>query len=331
MVTGVDLPANALAGSGNMSFFDEKIMAYGMLGSKESIFNGSIMTEQDFLRRFLFEESDVRGEWVNLTASWQAAKQHQQGSAVVQQLLGQALAAVVMLSAIIKFKGSMILQAQGNGKIKTLVAQASDDRKIRGLVRSTDEVAAGSLEEMFGQGRLVLTVDAGGVQPYQGIVPLQGRNLAATLETYFVQSEQLNTRLWLFANDHCAAGLLLQELPEQKGDKTDWQRIEMLANTITSHELLELDCETLLYRLFHEEKVRVFDAEAVEFQCACSRQRIERTLRAMGEKELEGILQERDNIEVICEFCSEHHYFDKVDITALLHEERMLDNPATLH
>lgn len=289
------------------------------------------MTEQDFLRRFLFEDIGVRGEWVNLTDSWQAAKQHQQGSAAVQQLLGQALVAVVMLSATIKFKGSMILQAQGNGAVKTLVAQATDERKIRGLVRSTDDVVEGSLETLFGQGQLVLTVDTGGVKPYQGIVPLQGKNLAAALETYFVQSEQLNTRLWLFANEHTAAGLLLQELPTQNGDKTDWERIEMLASTVTERELLELDSETLLYRLFHEENVRLFDAEAVAFQCACSQQRIARTLRALGREELESILQERDNIEVSCEFCSKHYHFDKIDVEALLHEEIAADNPATLH
>ncbi|MFI3218414.1 MAG: Hsp33 family molecular chaperone HslO [Methylococcales bacterium] len=289
------------------------------------------MIEQDFLRRFLFEELGVRGEWVNLTASWQAAKQHQHGSEPVQQLLGEALVAVVMLSATIKFKGSMILQAQGDGNIKTLVAQATHERKIRGLVRSTGDVAAGSLETLFGQGRLVLTVDAGSAQPYQGIVPLQGQNLAAALESYFSQSEQLNTRLWLFANEHHAAGLLLQELPTKNTDKEDWQRIEMLANTITAHELLELDCESLLFRLFHEEKVRLFDAEAVEFQCACSRQRIALTLRALGREELEGILQERDKIKVGCEFCSKRYYFDKIDVETLLLEEPVVNNPATLH
>jgi molecular chaperone Hsp33 len=305
-------------------------MAYGMLENRMTIFNGNTMIEQDFLRRFLFEDLGVRGEWVNLTTSWQAAKQHQQGSDVVQQLLGQALVAVVMLSATIKFKGSMILQAQGDGDITTLVAQSTDERKIRGLVRSHGEVVAGSLETMFGQGRLVLTVDSGNAQPYQGVVPLQGDHLAAALETYFVQSEQLNTRLWLFANDHVAAGLLLQELPAQNGDKADWQRIEMLANTITEQELLTLDCEQLLYRLFHEEKVRLFDAEPVEFQCACSRQRIERTLRAMGRAELEGILEERGGVEVICEFCGEHYQFDKIDVEHFLTQGVTHDSD-TLH
>jgi len=327
----VGLPFSASAAAGKTSFFDEKIMAYGILGNRIVIFNGNMMIEQDLLRRFLFEELGVRGEWVNLTASWQAAKQHQQGSAVEQQLLGQALVAVVMLSATIKFKGSMILQAQGDGDITTLVAQSSDERKIRGLVRSHGEVTAGSLESMFGQGRLVLTVDSGKAQPYQGVVPLQGANLAEALESYFVQSEQLNTRLWLFANDHVAAGLLLQELPAHDGDKADWQRIAMLANTITEQELLTLDCETLLYRLFHEEEVRLFDAESVEFECTCSRPKIERTLRAMGREELESILEERGGIEVICEFCSEHYHFDNIDVDTLLLADNVAVDSATVH
>jgi molecular chaperone Hsp33 len=331
MDMGVDLPTNAVAGSVKTSFFDEKIMAYGMLENRKDIFNGNIMIEQDILRRFLFEELGVRGEWVNLTASWQAAKQHQHSSAMVQQLLGQALVAVVMLSATIKFKGSMILQAQGDGDITTLVAQSTDERKIRGLVRSRGEVTEGSLESMFGQGRLVLTVDSGNAKPYQGVVPLQGEQLATALESYFEQSEQLNTRLWLFANDTQATGLLLQELPTQDSDEDGWQRIEMLANTITEKELLALDCEQLLYRLFHDEKVRLFDAEPVEFECACSRQRIERTLRAIGRQELEGILQERGGVEVICEFCGEHYQFDKIDVETFLLAESVTNNSATLH
>ena len=279
------------------------------------------MIEQDILRRFLFEDSGVRGEWVKLTTSWQAAKQHQQGPQNAQLQLGQALAAVVMLSATVKFNGSMILQAQGDGDFKALVAQSTHDRKIRGLIRSNDHIPEGSLESMFGQGQLVLTIEPDNAQPYQGIVPLQGRNLATALQTYFEQSEQIKTRLWLFANETHAGGLLLQELPSQNSNETDWERIGILAATVTEQELLELDCENLLYRLFNEEKVRLFDAEAVEFQCACSRPRIERTLRAMGREELEDILQERGTIQVSCEFCSEQYLFDRIDLETLLSQE----------
>ena len=289
------------------------------------------MIEQDLLRRFLFEDLGIRGEWVKLTTSWHAAKQHQQGSQNAQLQLGQALAAVVMLSATVKFNGSMILQAQGDGNFKALVAQSTHDRKIRGLIRSNDHVPVGSLESMFGQGQLVLTIEPDNAQPYQGIVPLQGRNLAAALQTYFEQSEQLKTRLWLFANEAHAVGLLLQELPSQNTYEADWERIEILADTVTEQELLELDCENLLYRLFNEEKVRLFDAEPVAFQCACSRLRIERTLRAMGREELEGILQEQGTIQVGCEFCSEQYLFDRVDVETLLSQESMANRSETWH
>ena len=289
------------------------------------------MIEQDLLHRFLFEESGIRGEWIKLTRSWQMAKQHQQGPQNAQLQLGQALAAVVMLSATVKFNGSMILQAQGDGDFKTLVAQSTHDRKIRGLIRSNDQVPTGSLTTLFGRGRLVLTIEPDNAQPYQGIVPLQGRNLAAALQTYFEQSEQLKTRLWLFANDTHAAGLLLQELPAQSSNKTDWERLEILADTVTEQELLELDCEHLLYRLFNEEKIRLFDAEPVEFQCSCSRPKIERTLRALGREELEGILLERGFIEVSCEFCSKQYLFDRVDVEALLLQESVTNQSEIQH
>jgi len=289
------------------------------------------MIEQDILRRFLFEELGVRGEWVKLTNSWQAAKLHQRGPENMQQQLGQALAAVVMLSATVKFKGSMILQAQGDGGIKTLVAQATDQRKIRGLVRGKENITAGPMEAMFGQGRLVLTIEMENGAPYQGIVPLQGSNLAAVLQAYFEQSEQLKTRLWLFANATHAVGLFLQELPAQENYKADWEHIEILANTVTEQELFDLDCEQLLYRLFNQEKVRLFDPEPVEFSCACSRSKIEKTLFAMGRTDLEEILAERGVIEVVCEFCSEQYHFDKVDVENILSRESTAPESTTRH
>lgn len=274
--------------------------------------------EEDSLRRFIFEEFGVRGEWVKLSESWQAAKHNQHGNAAVENHLGQALAAAVLLSATIKFKGSIILQAQGDGAFSALVAQSTHDRKIRGLARYAGEVQDGPLEAMFGLGRLVLTIRPDDGEPYQGIVPLQGANLAAALQTYFIQSEQLDTRLWLYANGEVAAGLLLQQLPSQKDRPLDWERIAMLADTLTDHELLNLDCETLLHRLFHEEKVRLFESEPVQFECACSKEKIEYVLRSLGEAELEHLLNEIGAVEVGCEFCNKQYRFDRIDVQRLL-------------
>lgn len=173
------------------------------------------MKQQDCLRRFLFEQHNVRGEWVRLQYSWQQAKQHQAlvNEAVASQL-GQALVAVALLSATVKFKGAMILQIQGSGDLKALVAQSSNEGKIRGLVRSNDQVDGDNLKQMLGDGgRLVLTVESDISEPFQGIVGVEKDSLAEVLRTYFTQSEQLDTRLWLFANQTHAAGLLIQELP----------------------------------------------------------------------------------------------------------------------
>ncbi len=276
------------------------------------------MIEQDCLRRFLFEDLGLRGEWVRLHNSWQEAKQHQLLSEGVQDKLGQALAAVVLLSATIKFDGSLILQAQGDGDLKTIVAQSTHDQKIRGLARCSVDIPKGTLSKMMGNGRLVITIEPNKGEPYQGIVPLEGVELANVISNYFLQSEQLKTQVWLFANETHAAGLFLQELPAEDNFEVDWERITTLANTVTKDEMLTLESEEMLYRLFNEEKVRLFEAEPIVFECGCSRQKIETTLLSLGRLELEGILVERETIDVDCEFCGEQYVFDKVDTENLL-------------
>ena len=281
------------------------------------------MKQQDCLRRFLFEDLNIRGEWVRLEHSWQQAKQHQVlVNSAIESQLGQTLAAVVLLSATIKFKGSMIMQIQGSASLKALVAHASHDGRVRCLVRSDATVSGQDLPQMLGDGaRLVLTVDSENGESYQGIVGVAEANLAGVLQTYFSQSEQLETSLWLFANATHAAGLFLQAMPSETQDKTDWEHIEMLANTLTEQELLSLDCEDLLHRLFHQEKVRLYDPKAIAFRCSCSRQKISGTLAALGRSELEQVLHERGAIEVDCQFCGQHYLFDKIDV------ENLLTNP----
>ena len=277
------------------------------------------MSEKDSLIRFLFSEHGVRGEWVHLQQSLQQAKQYQQiANDLVDQQLGQALAAVVLLSATIKFDGKIILQIQGSGDLKALVAQASHDKKIRGLVRNEAVVKGENLAEMLGEtSRMVITVESELSEPYQGIVAIEANDLAGILQNYFIQSEQLPTQLWLFANQQQAAGLFLQALPGATHDDTVWQHLQTLASTVTAEELFNLDAHELLHRLFHEEKVIVYPAETVEFACSCSRPKIANTLLALGRPELETILTERDDIEIDCQFCGARYQFDKIDVENL--------------
>ena len=278
------------------------------------------MQEKDVLHRFLFDGLAIRGEWINLTESWQTAKQHHQYPEAVMQQLGEALVAATLLSATIKFEGNLILQIQGDGALKSLVAQSTNEREIRGWARCDETLSGDTLSELVGAGRIVLTIEPKKGEPYQGIVPLVGDRLENAVETYFSQSEQLKTRLWIFANQDQAAGLLIQELPANQNIEEadeDWTRIEALANTISKEELLGLPCEEVLHRLFHEESVRLFSAEPVNFKCHCSTQKVANTLLSLGQDQINEIIEEQGEIIVDCEFCSHQYRFDKVDIEQL--------------
>lgn len=271
----------------------------------------------DTVQRFLFEEGGVRGELVQLDASWQAVLERHPYPENVRRQLGEALAAVVLLSSTIKYDGTLILQVQGSGPLQALVTQATHLRTVRGLARWRDEVPAGALTDVFGTGRLVLTIANDGAEPYQGVVALEGDVLASALEAYFARSEQLPTRLWLAADGRRAAGLFLQELPSSEARGSDWSHLVTLADTVRTEELLRLPSREILRRLFHEETVRVFDPDTVSFRCGCSRERIERTLVMLGAEEVRGLLEERGIVEVSCEFCNRTMRLDRVDIEQL--------------
>jgi molecular chaperone Hsp33 len=271
------------------------------------------MADTDSIRRFLFEHTHIRGNLVHLDASWRAVLDAHPYPEPVRTQLGQALAAVALLGAIVKFDGSLILQIQGTGPIRTLVAQATSARTLRGLARWEGAVPSGAdLAACFGKGRLVLTIEREGAEPYQGIVPLTGSGIAQAIGHYFEASEQIPTRLWLAADAGRAAGLLLQRLPED-GEGDDWGRLCLLAGTVKPAELLGLPAEEVLHRLFHEETVRLFDSEPLAFRCGCSRTRIEDMLRTIGESEVQSIVTEQGNLEVTCEFCNRTYRLDAVD------------------
>ena len=280
------------------------------------------MTDQDSFQRFVFEGMGVRGEMVHLDSSWQAILDRHPYPSSVQAQLGQAMAAVVLLSATIKFQGSLILQAKSDGPLHTLVAQATHNRTIRGLAQWREEPPVGAdLHQTFGNGWLVLTIQNEGAEPYQGIVGLEGANLASAIQSYFSRSEQLETKLWLAADEERAVGLFVQELPTQHGDREDWDRITMLADTVTDEELLRVPAEDLIYRLFNQEQIRMFPAESVNFRCGCSRDRIADMLLSLGKSEVDAIIQDVGSIEVGCEFCNRRYRFDSVDAKSLFAEQ----------
>mgnify|MGYP006282884585 FL=1 len=284
------------------------------------------MSGGDALRRFMFEDFPVRGQLVRLEQSWQEMLARQDYPPAVRSLLGEAMAACVLLASTLKFDGLLTLQVQGEGELSLLVVQCGSDLTVRGLAKWRGDDPQGTLAELTGHGRLAITIERGkGRERYQGIVLADTDTLASCLEGYFAQSEQLPTRLWLAADAAGAAGMLLQQLPagttEPQPDEDGWRRAGLLAATLTPEELLGLEPRQLLRRLFHEEDLRLAEARAVNFHCSCNRERVESALRLLGRSELDDLLAVDGRIEVRCEFCNAAYELDRVDVERLLVEE----------
>lgn len=271
----------------------------------------------DTLQRFLFDDCEIRGEHLQLEQSFRDILANHHYPPGVARLLGEFLVAAGLLSATLKFKGTLILQVRGNGEIPLLMAEANSDRQLRAIAREANQAMGEDFHQLLGSGQLAITIDPEQGTRYQGIVSLDGDNLAQCLENYFRQSEQLATRIWLHADGERAGGLMLQQLPATAPQQEQWEHLSTLADTVSDRELLELDADQLLYRLYHQETLRVFDPEPVSFHCSCSQQRMERALLSLGRAELEEILAERGLIDSNCEFCHRHYQFSAADIAAL--------------
>jgi len=269
----------------------------------------------DSLQRFLLESTPVRGEIVHLDATWRAVLERRRYPAPLQSLLGDMMAAAALLSAILKFEGSLIMQMQGNGPVQLLVVEATSEHTLRATAKWEGELAKGNVTELLGAGRFVISiVPNGGKQTYQGIVAIEGDSIAQVLEHYMAKSEQLETRLWLASDSQQAAGMLLQKLPAAPTQDEDaWNRAKQLGETIRREELLSLPARVIIRRLYHEEDVRVFESRPVAFRCSCSRERVTSMLRLLGHDEVKSIIAERNTVEVDCEFCGRHYTFDAVD------------------
>jgi molecular chaperone Hsp33 len=315
------------------------------------------------LHKFIFEGLPVRGMLVRLTDSWREVlrRREQAGDAFpapVRQLLGEMAAAGTLMQANLKFNGALILQIFGDGPVKLAVAEVQPDLAFRVTAKVLGEVPTDArLEAMLNlhrKGRCAITLDPKdklpGQQPYQGVVPLHGdrgeplQQVSEVLEHYMLQSEQLDTKLILAANDELAAGLLIQRLPVQGegnlggarneddiGLSEAYNRIAHLAATLTREELLTLDAETILHRLFWEETLRRFEplagADGPRFACSCSRERVAGMLKSLGREEIDGIVVEQGRVEIACEFCGTKYHFDVVDVGELFTEK--LKQPPT--
>lgn len=286
------------------------------------------------LKKYLFPDHGTRVQAVRLVDAWQAGLAHQQYPACVQTLLGELTVAATLLSANLKFDGSIVLQLQGNGPVALIVVECTSSLNIRASATLREDAVIpddGDLQSLInpdGQGQFIVVIDprrsGSHLTPYQGVVPMEGDSVAKVLEHYMRQSQQLDTRLWLAADSRQIGGLLLQRLPDHGGNEhrsesvePSWERACHLASTVKQEELLTLDPDTLAHRLFWEEQLLMFDPLPVRWHCPCSRERVAEMLRMLGSEEIQDILNERDSIEVACNFCGKPYHFDTVDCAEL--------------
>lgn len=289
----------------------------------------------DILQKFVFEDVFVRGELVDLSETWRQVQARREYPHAVKTVLGEMLSAAALLSANLKFNGAIVMQIHGDGPVRLLVVECDSELNLRATAKFAEDAEIPTdttLQQLVnarGHGRFVITLDPKdklpGQQAYQGIVPLDGDSVATVIENYMLRSEQLDTRLWLAADDKVSRGLLLQKLPHDGGlapsgsnaDLETWDRTVMLASTLKQEELLTTDIETLMRRLFWEESIRIFDPRHPQFQCNCTREKVGNMLKMLGREEIDSALAELGRLAIDCDFCGQHYEFDPVDCAQL--------------
>ncbi|GAA5268871.1 Hsp33 family molecular chaperone HslO [Vibrio cholerae] len=286
------------------------------------------------LHRYLFKDLSVRGELVQLDDTYQQMISSQEYPAAVQHLIGELLVATSLLTATLKFEGSITLQLQGNGPVSLVVINGDNNQQVRGVARWKGDIADdASLHDMLGKGHLVITIEPKQGERYQGVVGLEGDTLAQVLEGYFERSEQLKTRLWIRVGKHdekaCAAGMLLQIVPDGKGSAEDFEHLEQLTNTIKDEELFALPAEELLYRLYNQETVQLFTPQQISFRCGCSRERSAAAIVTVAREEINDILAQDGAVALHCDYCGTTYSFDSAQVAELYAPSSA--NGSTLH
>ncbi|HDR1125083.1 Hsp33 family molecular chaperone HslO [Pasteurella multocida] len=280
-------------------------------------------TDNDKLYRYLFQDRAVRGEWVRLNQTFTDTLNTHQYPKVIQNLLGEMMVATSLLTATLKFEGDITVQVQGDGPLKLALVNGNHQQQIRALARLQADVSDDmSLAQLVGKGVLVITIAPTEGERYQGVIALDKPTITACLEDYFVRSEQLQTQLIIrageFEGQPVAAGMLLQIMPDGSGSAEDFERLATLAATVKEEELFGLTAEELLYRLYHEERVEIFPSQPISFFCGCSQERSGVALLLISDEELDEVLAEHNGtIDMQCECCGTHYFFNKAAIMQL--------------
>lgn len=283
------------------------------------------MSNTDVLNRYLFDEKHARGELVQLERSFQHILANHDYPTGVQKLMGELLAATCLLTATLKFDGEIAVQLQGDGPISYAVINGNDQQVMRGVAKLNKKTEEEGLQALIGKGVMVITIQPKNGEPYQGVVPLEKETLAECLANYFETSDQIPTSIWLFTDltKQKAAGSLIQLLPDS-GNKeqqlADYEHLCQLTNTIKAEEIFTLPADDLLYRLYHQEDVRIFEPQKVSYKCSCSEAKCLTAISQFGATELKSIFEEQGHVSMTCDYCLTDYTFDEPQLASFINE-----------
>lgn len=280
------------------------------------------MNDKDTLQRFLFEHDSIRGDIVHLNDTFTTIIGQRPYPETIKTLLGEAMVSCLLLIGSIKFEGELSLQFQGDKRLPLLLVQCDHKLQLRAYAKYEEGLNSEDYREAFLQGTLALTINQyQQTQSWQSLVAIHSPHMSDNLMHYFAQSEQIATRVWLAVDEQCAAGMLLQLMPGQDTQQREqfWEHAVILGETVTEEELLHLSNEVLLHRLYHESTLMLFDHKSVHFHCRCTPQKMQQVLKILGKEDIDKLLQEKDKVEVRCDFCMQSYSFDAIDIALLFH------------
>jgi molecular chaperone Hsp33 len=281
------------------------------------------MKESDTLQHFIFEHANIRGEFVHIKQTFQTIMSQRNYPSMVKNLLGEAIVSCLLLASSLKFKGSLNLQFQGDERLPLLLVQCDHELNIRAFAQFAEHPDVIDYATAFLQGKMVININQNNqTKAYQSMVPIQTTSMSENLMTYFAQSEQIATRVWLAVNDDMAAGMLLQLMPGQDTVQREhfWAYAVQLGQTVSEQELLTLDNQTLIYRLYNETEIRIFDSRSTRFRCRCNQEKMKQVITILGEEEAKELIQEHGNVTISCDFCNQKYNFDPIDVAMLFHK-----------
>lgn len=288
-----------------------------------------MLNSKDTLHRFIFENTDIRGNYVKLNHTIAEATQHQALPQNLHKALGELMVASALLASTLKLDGSLTLQIQTNGPLKLLIAECNENHGMRGAVKWSGPIESSVAIDLIKEGHFIITLNQKNAKtPYQGIVPMEGNSICELLENYLLRSEQIQTKLWIHSQDNIFHGLLIQKLPfnssvesiDSDTMKNAWKNVVTLANKSFKFIQPEIKTSEILQTIFPSETIRLFDPSFPKFACSCSKRSVENMLRLIGKKECESIIEEQLSITIHCDFCNECYKYTEDEVNFVFND-----------